>query len=212
MGLRKLTFALLVVGTAAFASAQNAGPGGSGQGQVANNQHRMGLSRLLCLEPVRAELRLNAQQRRQIQAQLHGANGECPGVGNGGICPSPGRTHAGADLNAVLRRILDRTQLRRWSELELQVSGPHAFARPDVAGQLKLTTRQRQQIRQTLQQHFPDGSAGCTGDPATCPCQNPQRPERAMQQIMACLTQHQQARYRQMLGAPFELPPPPVVP
>lgn len=210
MELRKLAYALLIVAMTAAVPAQNGGPGGSGQGN--QNQHRLGLSRLLCHEAVRAELRLNAQQRRQIQAQLHGTNGECPGVGNGGVCPNPGRTYNGADINGALKRIMDQSQLRRWQEIELQAAGPQAFSRSALAAQLKLTTQQRTRIRQILKDNLPGCPATCTCDPATCPAQNPQRRERAMQQIMAALTPQQQLRYRQMLGAPFQLPPPPIVP
>ncbi|MFQ3588199.1 MAG: hypothetical protein SNJ76_11140 [Fimbriimonadaceae bacterium] len=210
MEFRRLAYALLIVAMAAVVPAQNGGPGGSGQG--AQNQHRLGLSRLLCHEAVRAELRLNAQQRRQIQTQLHGTNGECPGVGNGGVCPNPGRTKSGADINGALKRILDQSQLRRWQEIELQAAGPQAFSRSAVASQLKLNTQQRNRIRQVLKDNLPDCTASCTCDPATCPGQNVQRRERAMQQIMASLTQQQQVRYRHMLGAPFQLPPPPMVP
>ncbi|MFQ3588200.1 MAG: hypothetical protein SNJ74_00580 [Fimbriimonadaceae bacterium] len=213
---------------------------------------RMGAVHFLRHPAVQTELRLTERQKLQIEELLPGPPGQDPGIGRpgarrGGPGMGPGGGPGPFDIDGALREILGEAQYRRWTQIELQLSGPQAFARPEIGDQLQLTDRQRQQIIQILRDNRPDfapggpgagqgpggrgpvgpggrgqgpggpgvgrgqgqaGPGGGMGGPTMGPNFDPQRRERVMQQIMGVLNPQQQRQYRQMLGAPFQLPPP----
>lgn len=181
MELRKLTFALLVAAMAAASVAQpgprqggqGVGPGGSGWGQQGPGAApggtwigmrpgvRMGSYHLLRHPAVQVELRLTEQQKQLIEEVLPGPPGQGPGTGRPGRGPAarPG----GVDIDNALREILGEAQYRRWWQIELQLSGPQAFLRPELADQLQLTLQQRQQIMQIIRDNRPDFAPGGPG-------------------------------------------------
>jgi hypothetical protein len=136
---------------------------------------------------------------------------------------------------AALARVLEPGQRRRVSEIALQVEGPTALARPELASRLNLGPDQVEQIQAIVSEmsawkaqlvDSPPGGSGATptGGPAESAAQRAADrrkaqdarvdrltdalggvEDRAAQQVLRVLTRRQRAAYQKMLGEPFDL-------
>jgi len=112
--------------------------------------------------------------------------------------------------------ILDTAQQKRFKQIELQMEGPAAITRKDVADELKLTDAQRAQVRsiqQDVQSQMQSMRQGV--DFRNMSDEDRQQMFQKMQAIQkaagdryaAVLTSTQKAHWKQMLGAPFKFVP-----
>ena len=103
-----------------------------------------------------------------------------------------------------LRVILSPAQYARYVELDLQLTGAEAMARPDVARKLALTREQRGMVRQIE-------SGVCTTTVQSGGADLDQLIQLAKKQhdetekkLLAVLTDQQRAGWNSMLGKPFK--------
>jgi hypothetical protein len=109
---------------------------------------------------------------------------------------------ARAKDNAVIQ-ILTRQQFRRYQQLVLQAQGLAAFFDPGVIAALKLTHRQREQLRTIVSEARPPGHERrpALGGPGKPPSQDPRSPE---EKFHAELTKEQARRWKELTGEPFK--------
>jgi len=100
---------------------------------------------------------------------------------------------------AAVTAILSPEHLDRLRQIALQRQGPSAFREADIVADLKLTPRQREQIRAIEATTFPFGGPG---GPQKKPREELMRS--AMEQIKALLTPEQAKRWQAMTGKPFK--------
>jgi serine/threonine protein kinase len=106
---------------------------------------------------------------------------------------------------AGITTILSRNQLDRLRQIALQCQGPMAFREPEVARELKLTVKQKEQIHAEASAIFSRGSRR-GGPPAAS---DEQKLKTGMERIQAVvLTQEQAKRWKELTGAPYTGPKP----
>jgi serine/threonine protein kinase len=110
----------------------------------------------------------------------------------------------------VLRSILDKGQLRRLQQIELQLQGPAAFHQTYPVAMLRLTDKQKRQIRNiseeaiaALRRGPPQENAGADTD-----WRERVRKAEVAQVVATVLTPEQRVRWQELVGAPFENGPP----
>jgi serine/threonine protein kinase len=108
----------------------------------------------------------------------------------------------------ILLRILNKDQLRRLQQIELQKQGPAAFHQTYPVGMLRLTDKQKRQIRQISEEAM---AAIRRGPPQKTvePNWNSDWRERVQkaeveQVVTTVLTAEQMTRWREMVGAPIQ--------
>lgn len=180
---------------------------------------RMGGPQLLLRPEVQKELKVTDEQRNQIMELLLPAGGpppggEGPGMGPGGPPPGggPGEPAGMAkrrqEMDLKVKAILDAGQYARYQQLTLQMEGPRAFVRKDVATALALTDDQKSQIQAILQAGRPQPPAMGDGNGAPPPPPDmrnmEQRRKETLDKIVAILNADQQAKWTSMIGTPFK--------
>jgi len=106
----------------------------------------------------------------------------------------------GAEMQERLGEILLPHQKKRLNQLALQArlrGGGFALFSPDVAGQLGITEQQRDQLRDKSQQVEQDLRKKIAD-----------LRRQAQEELISLLSAEQQAKYRELVGAPFEFPAP----
>ena len=191
--------AVIVLCAAALAQ-PGLGPGGPGFGGPGGTPPSSTM--LLGFAEVQKEIALSDTQKKQVagllqdlQEQIRSAFGslnfqELQGLGQEEREKRFAEVRTKADEAAKqgerkLGKILDAKQLERLSQLQLQLEGPGALGRPEIAAQLGLSAEQQARIRE----------------------QEPS--ERVQAEIVAILTDQQQAKWSAMQGKEFQFPLPP---
>ena len=115
-----------------------------------------------------------------------------------------------------VRQILTEDQMRRLGQIALQMQGPSAFRDAKVAVQLKLTAKQREQIRAIEEEAFfmpgppPDrrgGTAEGPGAPRVDAMRDrEQKMKTAKERCEQVLTEEQMKLWTEMIGKPFAGP------
>jgi hypothetical protein len=111
------------------------------------------------------------------------------------------------DNEAKVEKILTRKQLDRLRQIALQRQGPRAFEDAEVTAALKLTARQREQIRTIVFEAFFAGRGCHPGreGPAKGAEAGPSPIEKI---VTTVLTAEQQRKWEKLTGEPFKGPPP----
>ena len=120
------------------------------------------------------------------------------------------RMKANEQLDAFLKKTLKDDQLKRLRELEMQREGPFAVMQPAVGKELEIMDEQRQQfmtvireLQKKVEPLMKEMQSG--GDPANiAPKIHELRRQHAIW-LEALLNETQRARWKKMLGKPFEL-------
>ena len=167
---------------------------------------------------VQEELKLSGDQRRKLEGQLRDTVRDTTQLFLKLERLKPEdrerelhsyRQDAHQRLATFLKHALRVEQLERLRQLELQLDGPFALGRSDVIAELKLGDEQRNQFMTLVQE------MQARIEPAIKAAQARGNPEVIRPKVMAIrkeygvkieaiLTQAQNERWREMLGAPFE--------
>jgi Spy/CpxP family protein refolding chaperone len=115
----------------------------------------------------------------------------------------------------VTQKILKPAQVKRLRQIELQALGAHAFSRPHVQAALKLTDKQREQVKdemdkaqQAIQDLIQNGlnnpvNPGALWDPKTLQAQY----DIAAQNVRKLLTDEQRKLWTELAGEPLRFNP-----
>lgn len=112
------------------------------------------------------------------------------------------------EAQELLDAILEPNQKTRLEQIELQLQGPRALLRRDVAEKLGLTEEQRSKIREIFESLRPDFSRIREMSPEERRQffqSMRERAEKAQQEALAVLTPEQKEKWEKMLGAPFDV-------
>jgi len=204
--------------TSAFAFAQAPGPGKPGgterkdPGASLQKGEREALGRvfrqitplaLIRRPEVQKELGLSPAQLNTLQERLKALRPD-PNQKTRGRAPGEALERA----EGIVKEVLTPQQLKRLEEISLQVEGPRALLRPEIADKVGLSSQQRDKIREVYRN---------VSRPIT-PRDVPQGPEGREQlrermkalrkeleeKILGILTPEQKARWQSLLGKPFE--------
>ena len=213
-------------------SAGPQGPSGRMQGPP---RRGIGGPMLLMLPAVQKDLKLSDDQIQKIKAlmppspgQGGGQNGGPPDGGpanggppnggppnggppGGGFQNGPRGRGNGAEMDKKLQEILTADQYSRLKQIRLQVEGPRAMLRPEIAQKLGLTQDQRDQIQNVFQQDRPtpppNDGGGQNGGPGNFRQAMEERRTKIDKAVMAILTDSQKSTWHELTGAPIKLPP-----
>jgi hypothetical protein len=94
---------------------------------------------------------------------------------------------------------MNQNQFRRFKQIELQASGPMGLMNPRTGQELQISEDQREQMREIMENNRPPQPG--QGDPSKFH-------DFIMGKLVAVLNATQQAKWREMVGAPFKLSPP----
>ncbi|MCB8932981.1 MAG: hypothetical protein M9921_08000 [Fimbriimonadaceae bacterium] len=197
-------------------SANNA-RGGPGGGGPRGGGRGFNVGMMLRNEQFQKELKLTDDQVKKIEAAL-----PQQGQGGGGQQMSPEeRAKQRAEIQAKVEAILKPEQTQRLREIELQMQGPRALTRDNVAKDLGLSADQTKKIEAALQVPRPQGGGGAAGAAPRGGGAAPGAPgaggpgggfdreafmkarEEANKKALAILTPAQKAKWEKMLGKPF---------
>jgi len=213
------------------AGVRQGGQGAQGQGRqgagFGGGQFGMrgGGAALLMRADVQTELKLTDQQktalREKMGAMAGGARGGGGGAG-GGAGAGGGRGQGGGQgagqmaqqMNDAIKSVLNDTQYKRYTELELQWTGPSALSREDVGKQVGITPDQQTKIRdiqraemEKIRGQF-QGGGGAGGD-RTAMQENMRKVRDSIdKQVLALLNDGQKAKWNALLGKAFKFDPP----
>ena len=199
----------IAAGVIAQAPPPGRGPGGpGGPGQHGGPGMRPGPGQhLIFAPPIVAELRLSEAQVQQLHQIL-------PDRGPGGH-PGPGGTGIPRNWDEEIKKVLNQHQYRRWRQVELQITAPRVFTRPDVAERLGITEEQREQMHQIMMNNRPpQPPPHGDGPPSQQEIEAMHRRmmehrEKIMQQVFGVLTAQQKRTWTEMIGEPFKFDPRP---
>jgi hypothetical protein len=168
---------------------------------------------------VQEELKLSPGQRENVQGRLAATVQDAQAFFQklqDTAAEDRGREHAAyreraeQALKSFLEETLDRDQLRRLRQLELQQQGLFALMQPDLAADLKVTAEQGRQFRtvieglqnevQSLVRQAPAG-----GDPTDIRAKMLKFRQEHERRLEALLSDTQKERWRELLGKPFDL-------
>jgi len=215
----------LLGGLTTLAAAQG-GPGG-GQGGPGGGR-RMGQGgmmggglRLLRIPEVQQELKMTQTQIDKIDTKQQEMRDAMREVFQGGGQQMTPEERAAAmqkvqDIQAkAVADILDTTQAKRFSQIELQQQGASAWNRPAVAKQLGITAEQTTKLREVQRGNMQKMREMFTGQnfQQMTPEERKALADKMAQfrkdsdaQAVAVLTDAQRARWKEMLGTPFKMP------
>jgi hypothetical protein len=230
----RISMVLLVVGVFALATlpvvAQGQGQRqGRGQGFGGRQMGGMGsIARLLMVEEVQKELKVTEDQVAKVREAMDamrpaGGPGQGQGArGNFSEMTEEERAEMRAQMQQrmqernnqikeALGKVLSGDQMKRLNEISLQQQGVMALADPDVATALALKEEQKTKIADVLssfrQNARPARDAGDgPADRQALRQQMQERREQLNKDLMAVLTTDQQGKWKEMQGAPFEMP------
>ncbi|MBI3912206.1 MAG: hypothetical protein HY320_14910 [Armatimonadetes bacterium] len=205
---------VLVLVSAGVAVAQGPGPGPRpGPGRQFMGRTR-GSGLFLLMHPtVQAELKLTNQQKSQLQTMMQ--NQRQAQMGLRDLPPEEQRAkfeQLQQDAQKQVGALLTASQKKRLRQIEWQMAGADALLQEEVAGELKLTSEQRQKIQAIFRDGF-QATAGLRGQ-----FQDPNQRQAAMQKMQelreqtskkafAVLTNAQLSKWKQIIGAPVKIEP-----
>ncbi len=114
----------------------------------------------------------------------------------------------GREAQELLDAILEPEQKTRLEQIELQLQGPRALLRRDIAEKLGLTEEQQSKIREIFESLRPDFRRIREMSPEQRReffRSMRERAEKARQEALAVLTPEQKEKWEKMLGAPFDV-------
>ena len=114
----------------------------------------------------------------------------------------------GKKMVEAIKKILSASQFKRYHQIDLQVSGPRVFTRPEVSEVLGLTDDQRDQIEQIMESNRPPqggGQGGRGGQGGPGGGDMGKFADEMMKKVMVVLTETQKNKFKEMAGAPFKL-------
>ena len=203
----KFLFSAMLAVAAGAALAQPQGgpppPGGHGRGGPGRGPNSSEM--ILRMTSVQKELRLSADQIRQIEEMRPPPPGRPPqgGPPPGDMPPPPG--HDGpppldSPRHDPFKSILKPEQLGRLKQLALQFDAPMTMLDPRNGKELKLTQNQREEIDAIIREKLPRPERG-----AERPSWSDQqtRKSAATKAVMAILTATQKETWSQLTGTPF---------
>jgi len=214
-GLTALVAMSLLAVSLVAAQAQGGGGGGFGQGRRGGMRGMGGLT-ILRDEKVQTELKMTPDQIAKIETKQQEVQGKMrdlmQSAGDFQSMTPEDRAklmEKGQEINeAAVKDILTNDQLPRFHQLELQQSvqmmGPAALARKDVAEKLKLTDDQKAKLKDINTQMMTD-SQQARQDQDFQKMTEIRRG--ANEKALAVLTDDQRATFKDMLGAKFEFTP-----
>lgn len=202
------------------------GPPGGMRGGMRGPQ---GGPAILHMKEVQAELKLSQDQMERIHEALQAIRppqgdrppggdrpphdgpppGDRPPRGEGDRRQGPPPGEMGqqvAKVNEALRGIMSQSQFKRYSELDLQASGPMAFHRPDVVEKLGLTEGQLNKMHELMMGNRPPRPEG--GQPPR-EGDHEQHMQKIMDQLLSVLSAGQRQTWNGMVGKKFDFPKPP---
>lgn len=174
-----------------------------------------GVSLFLLFSPqVREELNLSEKQVAQIQQIMEEARGQRPERRPGGQDLSEEERRKLAEerqertrklLDRIRNEVLEEPQAKRLGQIMLWVEGPWALMNENLIAALQITSEQRQQIQNALEQ-FGEGMRGLRDlDPEKRGPRMAELRKVVQGKIMQILTDEQKGRLKQEMGERFEL-------
>ena len=226
----KIHTALAVVAVALFCftdavDAQGGGRGGRG-GRGGGPGGQIGASQLLGVEAVQQELQITSEQLEALgglignrrggggrgQGGAGGGGRGQGGAGGGGRGQGGGRGAGGArgaEMEAQLAEILNEAQIKRLSEIRVNVLGANALTDSKVAEAVGLTEADLQKIEEARSNAFAEMRqnmmSGGGGDRSAMMEKIQEMRASVDKSIMEMLTEEQAARFQTLKGEPFEL-------
>ena len=166
---------------------------------------------------VQKEIGLSASQKDQIMKVLQsGMMGPGGGTPPKGGQASPPRMDTGdfqkriADMQKKLDTILKPAQKARLEEVFLQLQGPMALQRDDVAAKVGLSSKQKSAIRAIAEKARPNFSRPSQGAPKPADMEKLRKEmetkrEAGNKAIVASLDAGQKAKWAKLQGKPFKM-------
>ena len=120
----------------------------------------------------------------------------------------------GPNMDREIKKILDAGQFKRFKEIELQVTAPACFGRPDVAAKLDLTDEQQDSIRDIQESARPpmppqQGEQRGRDDMEKRQKEMQAKRDEILNKVLGVLTADQKAKWQTMTGKPFKFDPRP---
>jgi hypothetical protein len=216
-----MLFAVMAL-LAVSAAAQRGGGGGQGGfgggqgfgGRQGGMMGQMAGPMILMNPQVQAELKLTEDQIAKLREALRPAGGPGgpggAGGGRGGFGADPqAREQMRLEQEKKIKEILSAEQYKRYQQISLQLEGPSALARKEIADKVGLSDSQREKIqalieeqRATMRDMF-QGGAG--GDRQAMMEEMQKLRKETDQKILGLLTAEQKKTWEAMLGKPFQL-------
>jgi serine/threonine protein kinase len=165
---------------------------------------------LLGEKSVQADLALDESKKRQLDSITQELDRQRPTLSRNfqDLTPAERREEFlefARSNERIVKSILDEGQLKRLSQIRLQLQGFTAFGEPEVVSALKLADPQRQALRQI------EGEAlmlmkdrSDTADEAGRQDSRKNIVHSAMEKCLAVLTPEQLVEWRKLIGSPFE--------
>ncbi|RMG27085.1 MAG: hypothetical protein D6724_00465 [Armatimonadetes bacterium] len=211
--------ALLAVSAAAQRGGGGQGGFGGGQGfggrQGGMMMGRMAGPMILMNPQVQAELKLTEDQVAKLREALRPAGGPGgPGGaggrgGFGGGADPQAREQMRLEQEKKIKEILSAEQYKRYQEISLQLEGPAALARKEIADKVGLSDSQREKIQAILEEQratMRDMFQGGAGGDRQAMMEEMQKLRKATdEKILGVLTAEQKKTWEGMLGKPFQL-------
>jgi hypothetical protein len=201
------------------------GPGGPGMPAtlmsligIAEVQKEVGLG-----DPQAKDVRtLSSETQRQVRSAMSGINfQELQDMSEDErqkvFAEAQGKVEgANKQADEKLAKILDKKQLSRLNELQLQREGVAAISRAEIAKQLGLSNEQIAKIRKIQEQGRagfgamggPGGPGGPDQDPGSFMARIEREREKIQADILAALTDPQRTKWAEMKGKEFKFPQP----
>jgi hypothetical protein len=166
-------------------------------------------------EPVQEELKLTDQQKKLIQELLADYREKSQAIFQSAAQDRQERQKRFEELRTLNQKtrqamedILEPAQNSRLKQIGLQFRGVFAFLDEEVVSKLELTQEQRDKIGGILEglRAGRGGGPGAGGGGQRGRFEEMrQRNEKALQEVLALLTEEQQKRWKELIGAPFDL-------
>lgn len=169
---------------------------------------------LLNNRQVQQELKLTEEQRDKVSALSEQLREKFRGLGQelSGLSPEEREKRIKAvneEIEKELAKVLKKEQLQRFRQIELQVEGLAALARPEIAKQVGLTEGQQQQIREILREANEKRRAlfqqGPPADRQAMFKEMQKIRQWVDEQIGKLLTGQQRKKWQELIGEPFKL-------
>ena len=183
-----------------------AGPGGpGGQMRFGGGQRMMGGPMLLMNPAVQKELKLTDDQIAKVRDLMPrrprgGEQGGPEGQNAPRQRPNP------QEMDKKIQDILDAGQYRRLSEIRLQMQGPFALMRPEIAEKLGLSDDQKGALRDLFQQERQNPPPNPGSEPSDFHKTMQERRAKLEKGALAILTDSQRDKWHEMTGTPFKMP------
>lgn len=183
---------------------------------------------LLMMPDVQKEVALSETQKQQITKLLQSSMGGFGGPPPGGAPPRNANPPKGEqprpnmedmmkrmqDMEKKVAAILKPAQKTRLDQLSLQMQGPQALAREDIASKVGLTAKQKTSIRSIMEKSRPQfgrpNQGGQQQDWEKIRKEMQAKREAANKTILATLTADQRAKWAKLTGKPFKFAPRPM--